>query len=189
MKANKTLIRQEIISRRKTLSSIWIEEVSRLIIEKLESLKAYQEAESLFAYLSLPGEVATGRLLERALFAGKRVGVPVIDQGNIHAVSYQGEENLIEGAFAVKEPRERRVFQFDERTLILVPGLAFDPKGNRLGFGKGFYDRFLADKDKNLKIGLAFEFQLREKLPVEAGDVPVDWILSEEKWITIKNKD
>lgn len=115
--------------------------------------------------------------------------VPFIDQKNtMHSSRLNDLEDLIEGPFGILQPQDlidSNVLHFD---IIFVPGLAFDKKGNRIGYGKGYYDKFLSEVDEScLKIGLCFDFQLIDHVPADGHDIPVDWIICESDVIKINS--
>ncbi|MBI4352496.1 MAG: 5-formyltetrahydrofolate cyclo-ligase [Candidatus Omnitrophica bacterium] len=159
---------------------------SLAIGKKLFRLSAFQTAKTVCFYVSLPEEVDTAFMIDRALRSGKRVAAPLSDLKKRELALYEmkNRTELVTGAYGILEPpplRERSV-KASEIDCVVVPGLVFDKKGNRLGRGKGFYDRFLKGLDRRVpRIGLAFSFQVAEKMPVEAHDEKVDVVLTERE--------
>ncbi len=135
--------------------------------------------------MSLPAEVDTHPMIERALRMGKRVVVPRVDLENKALKLYlitNLQSDLEEGTFGVMEPRLHKARPVDRREIhsVIVPGLAFDRTHHRLGRGAGFYDRFLGELGPSAsKIGLAFSFQVVPTLPHESHDTTVDWVLTD----------
>jgi 5-formyltetrahydrofolate cyclo-ligase len=162
------------------------EERSRRIAERLWGLEAFWRAKRVLFYASAGGEVETLPLLERWIEGGRKVVLPRVEGKAMILVEVDGLEDLAPGYRGLLEPRSDRgrVVPWGAVEVVLVPGLAFDLEGNRLGRGGGHYDRTLACiGPKTLKIGLAFDFQVVDRLPVEARDVPVDLVVTESRTI------
>ena len=146
-----------------------LEELSLPVIARLRPL--LREATVVLAYYSLPDEVCTHVLLDELVADGKTVLLPrVVGDTVMELCRYSGEADLCEGAFHIQEPVGQ---QFDT---ALVPGMAYDAQGHRLGRGKGYYDRLLAGLDCR-KIGVCFDFQKVSEVPVDVHDVPVDIVV------------
>ena len=157
------------------------------IFNKLVGLREYREADLILVYASYNGEVDTSRLIERALADGKRVAcprcrirddVPLLDFYRITA-----PDDLIPGYKGIPEPREGQGSKLACEdicgSLVIVPLVGYDRAKNRLGYGKGFYDRFLASCKDIKKIGLAYLCQEEDKLPVDEYDIRLDMIINE----------
>ncbi len=147
----------------------------------------YRKARSLLCYVAADGEVETRPLLAQALLDGKRVAVPVIVKRHkklIAAEIRDVEKDLnFQGPFGIPEPKvsARRRVGAGTLDLILVPGVAFDRQGRRLGRGGGYFDRFLSEVPAAIpRVGLAFHFQLLKKIPWEIHDQPVRRIITEK---------
>jgi 5-formyltetrahydrofolate cyclo-ligase len=185
--SEKNLLREKMRTRRRQLDPAWKAAASQAIISRLEALPIFQKARTIHAYVAWRNEVDTHDLILRLLQERRRVAVPKVDQatGQLQHYFITGFSELQKGAFGILEPlsdpgRRAAPSQFD---LVLVPGLAFDRAGNRLGMGKGHYDRFLVEVHAP-KIALAYDFQLVEKLPVEAHDQRVNIIITEKNVIS-----
>jgi len=157
---------------------------SRIIIDRITSLDCYKKARVLMIYVDFRGEVQTRELIERSLSEGKRVSVPVcITRGRILVPSeIKGIDELKPGVLGIPEPDREHLRPLDpaEPDLFIVPGLAFDKSCSRIGFGAGYYDRFLPNtKDTALKVGIAFSFQIIEHIPTDEYDVPMDMVITE----------
>lgn len=161
-------------------------EVERLkrsfkIQNKLFSSPLFKKAKKILFYLSFDGEVETFRMIDKAMLMGKQVAVPVIDRNNkkITASLFVDCKSQLEtGPYGIYQPKREcmRRIPLKNIDLIIVPAVAFDLKGNRLGRGQGYYDRMLHALPKRIPtIGLAFDFQVLDRLPaIESHDFPVD---------------
>ncbi len=130
-------------------------------------------------YYSLPDEVNTHQYIDYLLALGKKVLLPeVIDGENMVIREYTGKHDLKEGAFHIMEPIGSLFPEekYQEIHLAIIPGMAFDQQGNRLGRGKGYYDRFLQKIPQVYKIGISFPFQLVDEIPTEETDIKMDAI-------------
>ena len=138
----------------------------------------FRAARSLYAYLSYNQEVRTLPLIRQAQALGKRVAVPkVYGETDMRFLWLDDPSRIAPGAFGIPEPVDDGPEADDPAALVLMPGLAFDPQGHRLGYGGGFYDRFLA-AEPHPTIALCYAFQLLPQLETEAHDIPVDAVLS-----------
>lgn len=165
--------------------------LSRAIRDRVLGLPLYREAPSLHTYIgAIEGEVATDGIVEAALASGRRVFCPRVVRGPDRLESYEirSLDELIPGPRGLREPdpaRARRVAE-EEIGLVLVPGIAFDRRGHRIGFGAGFYDRFLGALGAPT-VGLAFSLQIVHRVPCAKRDVPADWIVTEEETIDCRS--
>lgn len=175
-------LRKYILQQKRQFTPQQLAQLSLPVLDRLRPLLA--EAQTIVAYYSLPDEVDTHALIDELLAAGKTVLLPkVLDDETMELCRYSGRESLREGAYHIMEPlTEGRFSCYDDLTkepspcYALVPGLAFDAKGHRLGRGKGYYDRFLASF-KGKTIGVCFDFQKVAEVPVDAHDVAVNRVV------------
>ncbi len=181
-------LRKEIKEKRRKHSKEDNRKKSKEIKERLFELKEFREAETVLFYISYNGEVFTHDMILESFYK-KNIIVPVSNPGDCtltlsHLKSW---EELGVGSYGILEPRVEKIrkTKIGDIDLILVPGVAFDKKGNRLGHGKGYYDRILG-KTNATKIGLAFEFQILDKVPTNENDKTVDIIITEERVIHTK---
>lgn len=157
---------------------------SRVIQKKLFALKEFKEAKNIMFFASFDGEVDTFRMIEEAIKLGKQVVLPAIvkkEKRIIPCKITDLEKELDIGPYGVKQPKLRKT-QFvspEDIDLVVVPGIAFDRAGNRLGRGEGYYDRFLKKLPNGIPIaGLAFSFQILKTIPsVRHIDIPVDKVV------------
>ena len=154
-----------------------IEEKSRALGEKLRQSEAYIQAKTVYGYLSYNQEVRTVAMLEQAIRDGKRVAVPKV-YGDEMKFIYLDDLSRVEAGYAgIPEPVDDGPVADDPTALVLMPGLAFDPEGHRIGYGGGFYDKFLAAEPSHPTLALCYDFQMLEKLETEEFDIPVDTVL------------
>ena len=139
--------------------------------------EAYKAAKTIYGYLPYNQEVRTVPMLEQALKDGKRVAVPKV-YGDEMKFLYLDDLTKVEKGYAgIPEPIADEPVADDETALVLMPGLAFDPQGHRIGYGGGFYDRFLAAEPNHPTLALCYEFQMLPELHTEEHDIPVDTVL------------
>lgn len=183
----KKILREMALQRRDAASLEVRREKSEKIKEHVLHSEAYQEARRVFSFVSMGSEVETRGILEQAWQDGKTVAVPKTERGrSMYFLPIQSLTELREGRFGVMEPfgnREQEIIPC-AGDLFLVPGVLFDEKKNRSGYGGGYYDMYFAKYQGYLKIGLAFSFQVqKETLPVEETDIPLDDIVTENGWM------
>ena len=174
MKSKKE-IRQEMIQKRNELNNQEYENRSRQICEKIMKNRMYREAEVIYAYMDIKQEVSLKKLILEALEHQKIIGLPRVEGKEIVFYQVASLSDLEEGSFHVLEPKNTCI-PAPEPSLILVPGVAFTTEGKRLGYGGGFYDRFLSNHSC-FTIGVGYGFQVLEELPVEEHDMKLDEII------------
>ncbi len=175
-------IRKRILIQRRNYPAAARHAASQKITERILRHPWYIRAEDVCAYVDFDAEVETRPLIEAALHEGKAVWLPKVQGADMKFYLVTSMDKLTAGAFGIPEPPEEKSMTFpgeEERILMLLPGIAFDRTGNRIGYGKGYYDRFLAGYPGIPKIGLAFEFQVAKGIPAEHTDVRVDLIITE----------
>ncbi len=184
-------IRQKILSLRNNLSFDNASLNSELIKNRLFQVPELKNAEWVMLYLSFNNEVQTDQIVKELLVCRKKLLVPVIVKESKSLIACQifnFEKDLKRGCFGINEPVESLKIPVDPKKidLIIVPGIAFDVNGNRIGFGKGYYDRFLKKVDrKTISIALAYDFQILPTVPSQDNDVPVNIVVSEKQIIKI----
>jgi len=156
---------------------------SRLIAEQFWELPAIQKARIILFFASMPGEVDTLAMIEKAIFSGKRVALPIVEQNQRKLIPtlISSMEDVHKKKHGIAEPHfdPDKALALKDLDVVIVPGLAFDKHHNRLGRGKGYYDRFLSTLPKYVTtVGLAFDFQLTESLPTEAHDMRLQQIIA-----------
>ncbi len=182
----KAAIRRKIRAQRRQLTSEWISLTSATIQQQCLALPEWPAAQNICCYLAEPTEVQTGQLLAAAWQANKKVWVPAYHpQQHYRYVPLERQTVLTVGHWNINEPANPLWQDPQAIDLALIPGLAFDSQGGRLGHGKGYYDSLLAEAAllPARKIGLAFDFQLQDKLPLEIWDVAMDIIVTDQSVI------
>ncbi|MDR1679847.1 MAG: 5-formyltetrahydrofolate cyclo-ligase [Prevotellaceae bacterium] len=174
LSSEKSTLRKEIRQRKFAFSADELHRKSSAILQKLEQHPLFIQAKTVLLYWSLPDEVYTHDFVERWSMQ-KTILLPIIIDDDIAPYLFDGKENMQSGCFSISEPAT--AVCEDEINLAIVPGIAFSPQGQRLGRGKGYYDRFLADFHGK-KIGICFDFQLLPEIPVEQFDVKMDEVIS-----------
>lgn len=188
----KSIIRGDLLKRRCALTPGEVAEKSKQAINRLLGMAEYQRASAIMTYLDFRNEVETTGLVRRAMADGKRVAVPVTDLANrriIPSLLVRFTEDLEPGPLQILEPKANSLRLCNPALidLVIVPGVAFDLEGNRLGYGGGFYDRFLLlTKPEAVFVGLAFELQVLSRLEHSPHDMPVHYVLTEDRVIKIK---
>ncbi len=179
----KNQLKQLILENRNSLTKDEIIEKSRQIEERLFNFNKYKESKAIMFYVSINSEVHTHEMIQKALL-DKRVIVPKVVHHEIEPSIVLDFDSLIpSGKFGILEPIEAMKIAYKNIDLVLVPGIAFDKQGHRIGYGFGYYDKFLAKVPKAIKIGLAYDFQIIDDVPKEEHDVPVDFIVTEKRII------
>ena len=178
---DKKALRREMGMKKRALAEEELEEKSARLAWKLYATEQYREAKSLYAYVSFNQEVRTAPIIARAWADGKRVAVPKVLGNDLAFIWIASFDDLApQGAFGIPEPVADGPVADDAEALLLMPGLAFDVEGNRVGYGGGYYDRFLAAQPHHPTVALCYGFQLLPRLEVEAHDIPVDLVLTDD---------
>lgn len=183
MMMTKGQIRQEMLKERRRIPPLAIEQRSGIIVKKLVQTQEYRDADWIWTYVSLPKEVQTFSLIEEAWKDGKHVAVPKVKRGDrLVFLELTTFDQLKEGTFHILEPEYGREVE-DPSALLVLPGLAFDLQKNRIGYGKGYYDRFLTAHPGHPTAALSFDFALRTQIPSEEGDVRPDLLITDRRII------
>lgn len=179
--ARKRLLRARARSLREALGADAIAEWSAAIRRRLCDTSAIRGAGTVFCYLSIGREVDTRALIDDLVAAGKRVLVPsIVGRGHMEACPFRGWSRLRAGPLGIPAPAGEPPWT-DAVDVALVPGVAFDIRGRRLGLGAGYYDRWLAAHAVGARIGLAFEIQILADLPADAYDQQMDLVVTERR--------
>jgi len=181
---DKKAAREFVRNKKKQMTVDEIEAKSSRILERLLKEPCFLHAETLYCYVSYNQEVMTKPLISCALAKGKKVAVPKVIGKEMEFIYLNSLDELASGYQGIEEPTGTTVAK-EDRVLMILPGLAFDEKGNRVGYGGGFYDRYLDQNQTNnyIKVAVGFDFQVMEHLEMEECDEPVDIILTEERRI------
>lgn len=174
---DKKALRREIREQKRAMTEEEIVSRSEKLGQLFAQSEAYRNAKTIYGYLPYNQEVRTVPMLERALRDGKRVAVPKI-YGDTMKFLYLDDLTKVEkNEMGIPEPVADTPVADDRTALVLMPGLAFTKQGDRMGYGGGFYDRFLAEEPDHPTLALCYDFQMVESLPTEEFDVPVDTVL------------
>lgn len=182
---DKKEIRHKIKNLRTMLSDAEKQSAADRVFERLEKCAAFLLADKILMYHSLPDELPTPQFLTK-WGARKRFFLPRVNGVNLDILPYD-KSRLELGAFHIEEPTGDDFIDPEEIELVIVPAVAYDRRGNRLGRGKGFYDRFLSST-RATKIGIGYDFQLYDELPTEQHDVPMDVVITETEIILTSDK-
>lgn len=174
---DKKELRAAVRARKRAMTSDEIRVKSELLAEKCMQTEQYRNASTIYAYLPYNQEVLTTILLEKALSDGKRVAVPKVYGDDMKFLYITDFENLAKSDFGIPEPIADEPVADDTLALVIMPGLAFDPQGHRVGYGGGFYDKFLSREPNHPTVALCYDFQMYPVLETEAHDIPVDLVL------------
>lgn len=174
---DKDQLRKRIREQKRAMTSEVIEEKSRELTEKLLDTDLYRNTQTLYGYLPYNQEVRTVDLLRQAILDGKRVAVPKVFGEEMRFIYIDDFSQVAKGYAGIPEPVADGPVAQDSAALVLMPGLAFDEKGNRMGYGGGFYDKFLASEPGHPTVALCYDFQMVARIPTQAHDIPVDLVL------------
>ena len=175
---DKKELRAEIRRRKKEHSAEELGAMSAEVMNTLEDSDFFLKANTVLLYYSLPDEVST-HAFEEKWKTSKKILLPVVCGDILHLRVYEGNASLYTGAFNIEEPQGNEFTDFSDIDLAVIPGMAFDRDGHRLGRGKGFYDKLLPGI-KCRKIGLCFSFQLADSVPIEPHDIVMDMVLTDD---------
>lgn len=167
-------IRKSIRQKKKLLSSEDKLQAAELVFKQLFQLEQWEKANRVLVYHSLPDELQTIEYLDKML--SKELFLPKVDGDTLKIVAYD-KSRLITGAYNILEPDDNNYFPVEDIELIIIPGVAFDKQKNRLGRGKGYYDKLLSNTDA-FKIGICYDFQLVDEISTDAHDIKMDIVIA-----------
>ena len=174
---DKKLLRQSIKQKKREMTAEQIESASARLGQMLSECDLYQQAETVYFYLPYNQEVRTVPMVQRAFEEGKRVAVPKIYGDEMRFIYISDFTGIEKSSCGIPEPVADGPVADDLTALVLMPGLAFDKQGNRVGYGGGFYDKFLQAEPNHPTVALCYDFQLFDKLETDDYDIPVDLVL------------
>ncbi|MBD5184182.1 MAG: 5-formyltetrahydrofolate cyclo-ligase [Bacteroidales bacterium] len=179
----KSEIRRKIKAMRSMLLEAEKMSAADEVFEQLEQTAAFLLADRILMYHSLPDELSTHRFLDK-WHGRKSFFLPRVNGVNLEILPYD-ESRLELGAFHIEEPTGENTVSPDEIELVIVPAVAYDRAGNRLGRGKGFYDRLLSNTAAT-KVGIGYEFQIVDEIPAEPHDVKMDMVITQKTVLRFK---
>ena len=173
-------LRRFIRAQKKEHAAAQLAAMSEEITNRVFASAWWQEASTLLLYYPLSDEVDVRPLIREAFEEGKRVLLPVVKGEELVLHLYEGESSLREGAFGIMEPQGPLFAPeyYDEIDVAIIPGMAFDGAGHRLGRGKGYYDRLLPKREAAKLVGVCWPFQLFDEVPAEPHDISVEEVIS-----------
>ena len=174
---DKKELRSTIRERKRAMTEEEIASRSEKLGQLFAQSEAYKAAKTIYGYLPYNQEVRTVPMLEQALKDGKRVAVPKVYGDEMKFLCLDDLSQVEKGYAGIPEPIADEPVADDDTALVLMPGLAFDPAGHRIGYGGGFYDKFLAAEPNHPTLALCYEFQMLPELHTEEHDIPVDTVL------------
>ena len=182
MRVDKRALRRHIGEKKRAMSAAEIEARSAALAEKLYATDEWRLAKSVYAYMAFNQEVRTRPVIERAWAEGKRVAVPKVVGGELRFIWLGNFSELApQGAFGIPEPVDDFPIADDDSALVMMPGLAFERQGHRVGYGGGYYDRWLAAHPGHPTVALCFGFQVVDGIEAEAHDMAVDRIIADDQ--------
>jgi len=191
MDENRQDLRKKILAARDGLSEDERQEKSISVVDNFWSLAERKQWSTLFIYVNFRSEVETLELIKKCISLGVRVAVPLVDSSAVQMIPLlikDPEKDLVPGYYNIPEPDPAKSLRVKagEIDAAIIPGSVFDIHGGRLGYGGGYYDRFLVNEAPQARrIGLAFELQVVDKVPVEPHDQPLDILITEKRIVKI----
>ena len=174
---DKKELRRKIREQKRAMTEAEIVAASERLGQLFLNCSQYKEAKTIYGYLPYNQEVRTVPMLEQALREGKRVAVPKVYGDEMKFIYLDDLSKVEKGYSGIPEPVEDGPVADDATALVLMPGLAFDPQGHRIGYGGGFYDKFLSAEPSHPTLALCYDFQMLPYLETEEFDMPVDCVL------------
>lgn len=173
---DKDFIRRRVKARKNLLEPTERYQAARRVFDRIEQMAAFVMANRILIYNSLPDELSTREFIER--WTGRKTFyLPRVNGLDLEILPYSPTSGR-PGAFGIEEPEGSDLHDVTEMEMIIVPGIAYDRTGARIGRGRGFYDRLLC-RSRALSVGVAYDFQIFDTLPTEPHDVAVDWVVCE----------
>jgi 5-formyltetrahydrofolate cyclo-ligase len=186
----KKIVRDGILLLRKKMTKEEVQQKSQAILEQLIQLKEYKDSSCVSIYLSFANEVDTFMIINKMKSHGKKIVIPYTDASRVELIPVYLEDpskDLTMSAFGYPEPIFERAVkaQIEDIDLVIVPGVAFDVTKNRIGFGKGYYDKYLSKMRPEVKkIAVAYDYQVLESIPSEDHDVKMDYVMTESRIVS-----
>ena len=174
---NKKELRAQIREQKRAMPEEELVSRSRELGKLFAASQAYRQAKTIYGYLPYNQEVRTVPMLEQALQDGKQVAVPKVYGDEMKFILLTDLTRVEKGYAGIPEPIDDGPIANDPTALVLMPGMVFDPQGHRIGYGGGFYDKFLASEPEHPTLALCYDFQVLPHLETEAFDIPVDTVL------------
>lgn len=181
MIAEKCELRKIVAGIKRTFSKEELLELSNSVLDNLYKLDAFNNANTVLLYYSMPDEVSTVSLIA-SLQGSKRILLPIVDKSGLILKKYTSDDFMEVSKFGIKEPKGELFTDYDSIDVVIVPGVAFDRSMSRMGRGKGYYDGLLPQIDAP-KIAICFDFQVFDYVPIDERDIKMDVIVCESEII------
>ena len=174
---DKKALRRQIREQKRAMTTEQVFSASKDLAEKFLATKQYAQAKTIYGYMPYNQEVRTELILEKALQDGKRVAVPKVYDDEMRFIYIDGFDRLKKSDMGIPEPIDDAPIAQDPTALVLMPGLAFDAEGHRVGYGGGYYDKYLSNEPGHPTVALCYDFQMMPQLETEEFDIPVDLVI------------
>lgn len=175
--------RKLINEKKKSFTHEQLKKMSDMVTSRIEENVIFKCAKTVMLYYSLPDEVYTHDFIEK-WHGQKDIILPVVSDNEMFLRKYEGKDSMKKGAYNIYEPQGEAFADLESIDMIIVPGVGFDTKGNRLGRGKGYYDKFLKDMNVKFKLGVCFDFQIFDNIPTNGLDIPMNEVWTESGCIS-----
>ena len=182
----KKTLRKKFISERNSLASNYRNSSTNTIFATLEEQNFFESSEKIFIYVGFGSEIKTETFIKKWINK-KKVFVPKIENNTMYLIQLTSWNDLEGGHFGILEPKHSNYYT-GKIDLVITPSIVFDRNGYRLGYGKGYYDKYFSLNNYDISIGLSYDKLLQETVPIDNHDKAVDIIITEEKTITINEK-
>ena len=186
---DKNILRKEILERRNYLELDNKSKYDKVIFEKLINSDIYKRSKKIFTYISFGSEVDTKEFIKYALSDNKEIYVPKTDKikKEMVAIRISSLDNMSVDKWGILEPKTVEKDKIGEEfDLVIMPGVAFDRVGNRIGYGGGYYDKYISNKNiKCPKFALAYDFQIVDKIQVEEHDIKTEGVMTNKEFIKV----
>lgn len=182
----KKTLRKKFISERNNLTNDYRNSSTNTIFTILEEQDFFKSSEKIFIYVGFGSEITTETFIKKWINK-KQIFVPKIKNGKMNLIRLKSWDELAPGHFGVLEPTSSDYYD-GEIDLVITPSIAFDKNGYRLGYGKGYYDRYFTENEYRISVGLSYHKLLQDNVPKEEHDIKVDVIITEEKIFIINEK-
>ncbi|MCI8327414.1 MAG: 5-formyltetrahydrofolate cyclo-ligase [Lachnospiraceae bacterium] len=177
----KAKIRESLLRERNSLDDSCYYQAETAMAEKIQRSELILEHGYLYGYYPIGRELSLLKGLQWALDAGKRVALPKICEDTMDFYEITSLKEVARGEFGIMEPTQKIPVYWEE-AVCLTPGVGFDRTGNRIGHGAGFYDKYFACHSRLKKVGVAYDFQIKEAIPAEKTDIVMDYLLTPSGW-------
>ncbi len=168
---------------RKAMTANEVANLSQIICERIMELSEFDSMDNICTYMTINNEVDLSLIMDKSLKSGKNLYLPRVIGDDMEFFKFEANTGLKEGAYGIKEPDSQEILVPNDKTLIIMPGSVYSEDKNRIGYGGGYYDRYLSKHPQCYKLGVCYDFQLLEQIPSEEFDVKPDVIITEKRQI------